>query len=228
MDNYLREAFLDYSKSKEFAKKLKKAEGITQKAIKNYKTYVSYSGGKDSTVVLHLAISFKPDILVIHWDYGSFMPRKYFEELVENAKAIGAVNLKIYTSDTYKKLGRKALNVWGKEFFKRVAPQLKEKGYKAVLLGLRKEESPTRKRTVEKGRAIAGIKEFYPIGDWSYRDVWAYILSHNLPYHSTYDIYGPIIGWDKVRFVTFFDPQFEKFGTPYIDGVLSWKFRNIT
>ena len=50
----------------------------------------------------------------------------------------------------------------------------------------------------------------YPILNWTYVDVWAYIISNNLPYHSTYDLQGEYMGWDEVRFVTFNDPEFEQ------------------
>jgi 3'-phosphoadenosine 5'-phosphosulfate sulfotransferase (PAPS reductase)/FAD synthetase len=71
------------------------------------------------------------------------------------------------------------------------------------------------------------MTELYPLRDWSAKDVWAYILSQGLPYLSTYDLYGPVVGWEKVRMVTFFDPEFDHLGNRNLDGVLMWKFKNL-
>jgi len=75
------------------------------------------------------------------------------------------------------------------------------RGRKACYIGgVRCEESPARRSgltqsTVYKGETwgkILSTKErkytFYPIYDWSYRDVWAYIAKNNLPYNKIYDI----------------------------------------
>jgi len=41
------------------------------------------------------------------------------------------------------------------------------------------------------------------IADWTWLDVWVYIISNNLPYLLYYDDYGEIVGWDRVRLSTF-------------------------
>jgi 3'-phosphoadenosine 5'-phosphosulfate sulfotransferase (PAPS reductase)/FAD synthetase len=70
------------------------------------------------------------------------------------------------------------------------------------------------------------FREFWPLQDWTYMDVWAYIISNNLSYPSVYDKYAELDGWDKVRFHSFFDPSMDKFGRSNVDGVLLWKFKN--
>ena len=67
----------------------------------------------------------------------------------------------------------------------------------------------------------------FPLLNLTWKDVWAYIISNNLPYPSIYDRYAEVLGYDKVRLVTFFDNEFEKLGAPYLDGVLMPEFRNI-
>ncbi len=51
-------------------------------------------------------------------------------------------------------------------------------------------------------------------------------FSHSLPYASIYDIYAPVVGWDKVRLTTFFDPEFDKLGASNLDGALMWRFKH--
>jgi predicted phosphoadenosine phosphosulfate sulfurtransferase len=74
-------------------------------------------------------------------------------------------------------------------------------GKKACYIGgVRCEESPARRAgltqsAVYKGETwgkILSSKEqkytFYPIYDWSYRDIWAYIAKNNIPYNKIYDV----------------------------------------
>ncbi len=60
-----------------------------------------------------------------------------------------------------------------------------------------------------------------------WRDVWAYIFSKNLPYASVYDTYAPVVGLENCRLVTFFDPEFDKFGSGNVDSALMWRFRHV-
>jgi 3'-phosphoadenosine 5'-phosphosulfate sulfotransferase (PAPS reductase)/FAD synthetase len=57
--------------------KVEEARQIIAKALATHqKPYVAFSGGKDSTCMLHLVLQQKPDIMVYHWDYGPYlMPR---------------------------------------------------------------------------------------------------------------------------------------------------------
>jgi hypothetical protein len=34
------------------------------------------------------------------------------------------------------------------------------------------------------------------------------------------------MGWEKVRFVTFFDKEFEKYGSPKLDSLLAWRWKH--
>lgn len=69
----------------------------------------------------------------------------------------------------------------------------------AFLVGLRGTESPNRWRTVSKNPAsIAGQNIYwatakgdnfsmYPLYDWNFHDIWAYIADNKIPYHRIYD-----------------------------------------
>ena len=224
----IREALIAWAHSEEFQTKLEEAKREIRTALAQAKKpYVAFSGGKDSTCVLHLVLQETPDVMVFHWDYGRyFFPRWLEAEVIENAKKIGAKVLRVESSPIYEIKKREVLNVWGRIFLGKVAPQLKGEGFDLVFVGLRAEESGRRKRRIHARRSLTAIPECYPIASWSWRDVWAYIWSRNLPYPSIYDLYAPVVGWENARLVTFFDHQFDFLGAPQVDGVLLWQFRH--
>lgn len=229
MEKKWQETFKLWAQNKQYQEKLEGAKCLISKALSEYKCYVAYSGGKDSTVVLHLVLQLNPNVMVLHWDYGRYyMPKEVLEEIIGIARKVGVRNLRIETSDLYKKLGRKAINVLGRELLGKLVPQLYKEGYRCVFLGLRAEESIRRKLRVKNTRILKGIKEICPLHNWTWLDVWAYIVSNNLPYLSHYDKYAQIEGWNKTRFVTYFDPEFNKFGAQNLDGVLMWQYKYLT
>jgi hypothetical protein len=52
-------------------------------------------------------------------------------------------------------------------------------------------------------------------------------VSNNIRYLSHYDRYSKTIDITKIRFATFFDPEFDKLGCSNIDGVMMPEFKNI-
>jgi phosphoadenosine phosphosulfate reductase len=228
MNKRWRETFLNYSKLDEHKKKVEEAKATIKKALQTCKKpYVAFSGGKDSLCVLHLVSSIQKDVFILHWDYGRyFIPRELHDEILEIARGFSS-NVMVFTSDRYEKEKREAYNVLGEEFFEKVVPKLIEEGFDCVFLGLRKEESSSRRVRIKNQRHLTPIKEFYPIENWTWLDVWAYIVSNNIRYLSIYDKYGEVLGYNRARFVTFFDKQFDKYGSENVDGVLMWRFRNL-
>lgn len=224
MTSEWKETFLLWSKMEEFLRKKAEAENIISEALQFFKKpYVAFSGGKDSTCVLSLVLKQKSDVMVFHWDYGRYVPRWVEWNVRKNAKRIGTKNLRTASSKRYQYTESP---VWYKVFFGAIVPALIKEGFDSVFVGLRKEESSKRKRRVKEQQSLTQIKEFFPVGNWSWMDVWAYILSEHLPYPTVYDMYAKVEGWDKVRFSTFFDPEMDKFGCSNVDGVLLWKFKN--
>jgi phosphoadenosine phosphosulfate reductase len=225
MDERWRETFRLHARMEQYEMRLHEANVAIQKAIAAARRpYVAFSGGKDSTVMLHLVLQHAPEIMVHHWDYGIYMPRPLEEEIRSNAVRIGIRDLRIETSPLYDSNPQGP--VWYREYFDRIVPRYIAEGFDRVFVGLRSEESGKRRRRIKAGRSLSPIGESWPIHDWTWMDVWAFIVSNELPYPSYYDVYGPVIGWDRVRFSTLFDPEFDKLGCTNIDGVLSWKYRN--
>jgi len=224
----IKEALIAYAQTDEHLIKVEEAKSIIRSALKqSRKPYVAFSGGKDSTCLLHLVLQEKPDVMVLHWDYGRwYVPRWLEKEIIENARKLGAKNIRVETSEEYERRKRKAINVLGREYLGKLIPQLQKEGYDLVFVGLREEESAKRKRRIRAKRSLSPIPECWAIAKWSWRDVWGYIFSHNLPYASIYDLYAPVVGWDRARLATFFDPEFRHLGKESLDGILLWRFRH--
>ena len=61
-------------------------------------------------------------------------------------------------------------------------------GMDAWISGLRREQSPSRANTPKFAwDAKHGLWKANPIADWTERDVWTYILEHDLPYNPLHD-----------------------------------------
>lgn len=74
----------------------------------------------------------------------------------------------------------------------------KDAGSTAQVIGLRADESLDRYRAVTKNPAVPGIPwstkgnnhvKVYPIYDWTFRDVWAYLGKTGKPYNKMYDYF---------------------------------------
>lgn len=224
MDVQTRKTFLLWSKRPEYREKVTATRIQLYELTRKYKCVVAYSGGKDSTVLLDLALKTQPDISVYHWDHGSqLMPREIEKEVIENAYKLGAKNLVVNSSLAVERGDmRENWKGWYGIFWASLAKKVREYGWEIQLVGLRADESCKRRAKVS--NPTKG--EVYPLADWGWRDVWAYIVSNNLPYPRMYDVYGPLLGYDRARFVTFFDGEFEKFGSPYLDGFFFPQYRN--
>jgi 3'-phosphoadenosine 5'-phosphosulfate sulfotransferase (PAPS reductase)/FAD synthetase len=187
-----------------------------------YRCVVCYSGGKDSTVLLHLALQINRDVDVWHWDHGSWlMPRSIESQIIQNARVLGVDIQRGQLS-----LGRSTLlesetirrdwSVWYRAMWGTLSRVRRERGWERQLVGLRSEEGKKRAAKIRQGPE----GEAYPLAAWTWRDTWAYIIAKGLPYLHVYDRYARLLGYDKARLVTFFDMEFEKYGSPYVDGFL--------
>jgi 3'-phosphoadenosine 5'-phosphosulfate sulfotransferase (PAPS reductase)/FAD synthetase len=222
-----RSAFLTWASQPGYQRYVALAQQEVRLALeRSRRPIVSFSGGKDSTAMLHLVLAERPDIEVLHWDYGPFfVPRPIEEEILRLARRLGAQRLRVETSPLYVRLGRRARNVLGRHLIGRLLPQLMAEGYDCCFVGLREQESLKRRRRMRAGRAVGPLRECWPLAPWSWLDVWAYIVSHGLPYLSLYDAAAAIVGYDQARWTTMHDPEFaHRAGAT--DGVLWWRWRH--
>lgn len=218
MNKYKQKRFLLHSKNNEYKSKVEHSLQIIREAFNKNNCYVSFSGGKDSTVLTHLALSVDSESWVWHWDYGDdLMPRPIENEVISNLKELGAVNIIVN-----KRKGDGADTSSGyKQFFKQIYLNKETYNWNMGLIGIRRAESTTRKN---KYTNYFQDENCYPLLDWTFEDIWAYIVSNNLPYPQVYDLYSSVVGYENSRFVTFFDPEFETLNCG-LDGVLIDEFR---
>lgn len=229
-----RQKFLLWAQDEEFLALLADTEVKMSKWGETYKRpMISVSGGKDSTVMLHMALRYWPgeSVVVWHWDYGAHvMPEKYASEIIRNTRSVigesGArlvIRRRFYTPNTCG---------WHKMFghIKYIA---RDTDRDCSLVGLRATESGSReKRTryFQQTDSVTGLPVLYPMREWKAGDIWAYTVSHNLPYHSSYDEFAGICGGydtERLRFSVFcFDYSGDGMELGLPDGVVLWRERN--
>lgn len=226
MNEKEKQMFLAWSHRPEFTDLTQNTLAVIKRYVDAGKCMVAYSGGKDSTVMLHLALQVDPEIDVFLWDQGMYlMPREVHNEIVGNAKKMGVKN---FIVESAKVQNKPEIvfdpNLWGvshRTHYAVIGRLKRSRGWMTQFVGLRAEESCSRKRVCSKPRR----GEVYPLDKWDWRSVWAYIVSNNLPYPHLYDVYCPLLGWDKTRFVNFFSKRFEHLGSIYVDGFFFPEYR---
>lgn len=165
--------------------------------------YVSFSAGKDSSVLAHAAHVQHPGIPIrcvdtgvpYHWteaersmwsayaqaqgwDYQIIPWDKWGDDGIRQAQSTGdharAAHGSMFTD----------LHTWAEGA-----------GRDHFLVGIRADESKGRRATLsthgEYYRLANGTVRVAPLGLWSWMDVWAYIVTHDLPWLSIYDYLGP-------------------------------------
>lgn len=165
----------------------------------------SFSGGKDSTVALHLLLQARPDAPAIFADSGAEYPetlafigqveREWRVDLVLVPPARTILELHEATG-WWDWSGRDLAGDTGA--FKRVLIQEPMErartalGLRGQVIGLRSQESPGRDMLFRTRGSVHGVQHgelvhIHPLASWSVQDVWAYIALHDLPYNPVYD-----------------------------------------
>jgi len=175
------------------------------------KPYIAFSGGKDSIVQTHILLSLDEGIKVYHHEARGKIPSTIREEIREILTSLNACNLDFVVMNS-------ARGGWGHIQRKYVGV------YDCCFVGLRKEEGVGRKMRMIEGEWLTDIPEIYILQDWSYKDVWAYIVENQLKYPRLYDLYSQIISISEVRFHSFFDDN--RFGGVNLDKFSFWRLEN--
>jgi phosphoadenosine phosphosulfate reductase len=179
--------------------KIKYGIATIQKAVSEYPNVaVACSFGKDSLVVLHLALQVKPDIEVFTV-LTPMTPKETFE-YKDQMEKLWNLNLKIYMSE------RKPIeDLWMSdpdkccEIFKVEPTKRAIRNLNAWITGLRRTEGRTRTdyETFEPcGSALTRIPgkqiptslmKVNPILDWTELDIWRYIAINKIPINPIYN-----------------------------------------
>jgi phosphoadenosine phosphosulfate reductase len=158
--------------------------------------FLSTSFGIQSAVLLHMAVTLRPEIPVVWVDTGYLFPETY--RFADTLTSRLGLNLKVYVpkfTAAYQEavFGRR----WedGKEGIEsynrlnKVEPMnraVNELGAVAWIAGLRHQQSSTREHLDFVTRQNRVFK-VHPILDWSDRKIFEYLTLHELPYHPLWD-----------------------------------------
>jgi phosphoadenosine phosphosulfate reductase len=168
--------------------KINHSRELIKESIEKFKKIaIACSFGKDSIVVLHLALSIKPDIPVFTimtpfkpketFEYKKYLTKLWDINLTEYLQKddIGAENNKLWLNEP-----EKCCN-----YFK-VKPTIEAvKDLDAWICGLRNTEGLTRmnyQEVEQKGNLV----KINPILTWTELDVWRYIAFNKIPIHTWY------------------------------------------
>lgn len=194
-----------YAKTFEFLVKVDHSIQIIYDALSKMKRpYVAFSGGKDSTVLLHMVLKQAPNINVMYIDQGMEYPDTY--HFIKQVWKLWNLNLsweypEMNLWDLYEKgaflnpdkpTDPETLKRFSDMVFfdpiKRYNERINTDGF---FMGLRAEESRNRKKNFENHGEIYyranGQLTCCPLSEWASKDIWAYISANNLPYNPIYD-----------------------------------------
>jgi len=157
---------------------------------------LSSSFGAQSAAVLHLVTREKPGIPVVLIDTGYLFPETY--RFVDELTAKLQLNLKVYRPEIgiawmearFGKLweqGIDGINRYNR--LRKVEPMqraLGELGARTWIAGLRRSQTEER-RAIDFLELRDGRWKFHPVADWTDRDVWKYLQSHQLPFHPLWE-----------------------------------------
>lgn len=178
-------------------------------------TYVSFSAGKDSSVIAHACHATHPGIPILMIDPGC--PTHWLERERERWQSYAAThnwNLTLYAWDKWEKpqeddSEQQYRDRIHRDMFAKTEARAKTDGLTCKVMGLRVAESRNRAMLVAtRGDAYRyrdGARAVLPIARWSTTDVWSYIVTHGLPWLEIYDAIGPearngLIGRNGERF----------------------------
>ena len=166
--------------------------------------FVFWSGGKDSTVALHLALrAWGLNLQVIFVDTGITLPEtlEYIQKLTEEwSLNLTVLKPEIDFWDYVAKAGFPIVKaLWCRRYLKMIPIRKftkKRRGWKIQVLGIRKAESYTRKKAwyyqkpFMRAIRMPFTYNLYPILNWSDRQVDDYIERFQIPKNPAYQIYG--------------------------------------
>lgn len=196
MPDHLRILFTLHSRLPAYRHRVARAFSTTREWLELcQKPYIAFSGGKDSTVILHITRQLAPDTPAIYLDADNCFPE--VSDLIDQTPNCTRyptsepflATLKRFGLDGGKDLDRQTMK---STVYEPVRKLIDEYGYDGCIYGIRAEESHGRRKSVQVHKEIFfakgyGVWQCQPIGWWLYRDIWTYIVSNNVPYAGTYD-----------------------------------------
>jgi 3'-phosphoadenosine 5'-phosphosulfate sulfotransferase (PAPS reductase)/FAD synthetase len=201
-----------------FNHKVERSISTIKKALQEHPEnwMISYSSGKDSTVLLDLLISAGWRGIGFHCicsDYEDPPENQLQAEKARKMYGIDITDVHCYGEyDAWKEVGHlfcvpesaeetRTARRANTEFKKTSERFMKEHQISNIFMGLCKDESRARKINLRMRGQIYQTKSgrwtCCPLADWTACDIWAYIISRDLPYLHVYDI--PHFSREKIR-----------------------------
>ena len=199
-----REKYLLIAAMPEHNKKITMAQDIIKRAMDDHQDWgISCSFGKDSIVLLDLCLQHAPGMPVINSDSGYLLPEAYETRYLLRKRY--NLNLTVVEQDVdyleiMKLYGLQGINRTPADHDKVMKLLKKDKlpavyqalGLKGIFWGLRKEESHGRQMLLTHRGTIYtnkrnGMQFASPLAFFKADDIWAYIVSNELPYPAFYD-----------------------------------------
>lgn len=175
-----------HAKTSGYQYKVNSAREIIKDALSTPDTtgYVSLSGGKDSTVVYALVREQQPDIPAVWSDDEWWLPEtmEYIQRLQASGLDVRQIRTNTKHADWFTCHGD----------YDDLPDYARQHGWNLCFLGLRQEESSVRRVHLRRFGPLfcANSDKVWhcnPIHNWTWQDVWAYIVSEGLDYNRAYD-----------------------------------------
>lgn len=182
---------------------LRKVDAMRQMvaALDPAASYVSFSAGKDSAVIAHACHAAHPGIPILMIDPGC--PTHWLDHERQrwlDYATSQSWNLTLYRWDKWGlDLDTESVEDYQKrihaDMFSAIHDRAGRDGLGTRVMGLRAAESRNRRMSIGRRGLVydycGGGRAVLPIGIWQTADVWAYIITHGLPWLDIYDRMGP-------------------------------------
>jgi len=213
MEEWQKELYLNISKLPRYHRRLAEAEDAIRRAVETCQVpAVSFSFGKDSLVCLDIARRIKSDILVINIDRGAGGDLQEAVDLYNDyAQQHGLNYHRVRTPreilDIYRETGNissVSRSVLKANLLSGAKAADEQFGVDCKIMGLRAEES--RGRTYLRRFGTFHYSERQgrylckPVLHWRGDEIWAYIVSNQVPYLRWYDLEAPFVGYERARY----------------------------
>jgi len=209
IEDWRQEQYFLHSKLPVFKRRVQEAIDTIKSCLTSHPGIwgVSFSGGKDSTVLLDLCVHSGWRGPVLWQSYGELETLPDNRRMVAWAKEF--YNLEIIEVEApgelevYREVGhffvepetkeeRAAVRRWYNRSFRRLDKIVVELGWTGQFLGLRMEESAQRRKMLGNRGPLyyASTRKTWtacPLYRWQGRDIWAYLVSNNLPWADVYN-----------------------------------------
>lgn len=174
--------------------KIKTSRRVLGTSFKKFKASmaIAWTGGKDSTVLLHMIKTSKEDVDIpvmfidtgLHfketYDFVELLSQEWNLKLIKVKDKSGLKKYKVTRNRTKKKEIARTMKI------NAIKKSIKRNKWKALIVGIRWDEHQARSNEVYFSPRKDHMR-IHPILHFTEKDIWDYIRKFNLPYNPLYD-----------------------------------------